>query len=153
MSLVRETDDSNERHKEILTEKIVTLMKVSGGMNIAVWGLAFKAGTDDVRDSPAVDLARILLDRAAYVRAHDPVAAASFRRDHADLDVEVRDDVGDAATGCDGLVLCTEWPEYRHLDWQAIVRRVRAPVVVDGRNYLDVEALTSAGFKVLRVGR
>ena len=125
------------------------------GRAVALLGLAFKPGTDDLRDAPAMDVAAELLAEGVRVRAHDPVASARARTERPDLDIEYCDSPEEAACGADAVVLATEWPEYLALDWS----RVKAawpgvgPIVVDGRNALDREAIEGAGLRYRAFGR
>jgi UDPglucose 6-dehydrogenase len=117
---------------------------------VALLGLAFKAGTDDVRDSPALGVARELLLRGARVRAYDPAAAANAARELPDL--EITDSAEAAFDGADVAVVATEWPAFRTLDWAAARDRLRRPLVVDGRRLLDHATMTGLGYTYLAVG-
>jgi UDPglucose 6-dehydrogenase len=122
------------------------------GKTIALLGIAFKPNTDDIRDATSLVLAGRLLGEGARVRAYDPVAADRAREVLAGADLS--DSALAALDGADAAVLVTEWPEFRDLDWQGEVRaRMRTPLVVDGRNFLDREALRAAGFTYEGVGR
>jgi UDPglucose 6-dehydrogenase len=118
---------------------------------VAVLGLAFKPDTDDIRESPSIDIIGRLVDAGVRVRAHDPVAMGNARR----LLPTVRycDEPYDAARGSDALLLATEWAEYRKLDWQRMHALMRGHTVVDGRNHLDGTRLSGLGFRYLSVGR
>lgn len=118
---------------------------------ILVLGLAFKAGTDDVRESPALNLVRLLRDAGAHVVGHDPQANRAALAEIADL--EVADDVYEAAKGAHCVVIATDWPEYRDLDWGRLKQAVTTPVIVDGRNLLDVERMAGSGFAYIPTGR
>ena len=118
---------------------------------VAVLGLAFKPGTDDLRESPALDVIRALLEAEVRVRAFDPVAMPAAR---AQLDgVEYCDDAYAAASGAHALMLATDWPECVELDWRYLATRMRQPVVLDGRNALDPRAIEAAGCTYLSFGR
>jgi UDPglucose 6-dehydrogenase len=122
------------------------------GKTIALLGIAFMPNTDDIRDATSLVLAGRLLGEGARVRAYDPVAADRAREVLAGADLS--DSALAALDGADAAVLVTEWPEFRDLDWQGEVRaRMRTPLVVDGRNFLDREALRAAGFTYEGVGR
>ena len=121
------------------------------GKRIALLGLAFKSGTDDVRSSPALILARRFADEGAVVVGHDPMAAAEARA--AIPELEVADDPYEALTGAHCIVICTEWPEYRELDLDRVRELAAYPIVVDGRNVLDPDRAELAGLTYLPVGR
>jgi UDPglucose 6-dehydrogenase len=121
------------------------------GKRIALLGLAFKSGTDDVRGSPALILARRFAGEGAVVVGHDPMAAAEARA--AIPELEVADDPYEALTGAHCVVICTEWPEYRELDLDRVRKLAAYPIVVDGRNVLDPDRAELAGLTYLPVGR
>ncbi|MGH2652929.1 MAG: UDP-glucose dehydrogenase family protein [Actinomycetota bacterium] len=118
---------------------------------IALLGLAYKPGTDDVRESPALKLARTLLDRGARVVGFDPHASANAKAELPDL--EVAADADEAARGAHCMVVCTEWEEFRSLDPRRLKELMAYPVVVDGRNLLDPRAMEEAGFTYYAMGR
>jgi UDPglucose 6-dehydrogenase len=116
---------------------------------VALLGLAFKPNTDDMRDAPSIVLAARLLAEGAEVVAWDPVADAQSTL-HG---VEIADTVADALDGADAAVVVTEWPELRDLPWEELGARMRTPIVVDGRNHLDPEAMRAAGLAYEGIGR
>ena len=119
---------------------------------LAVWGLAFKANTDDIRESPAVYCVRRFVESGIKVRAYDPQAgpaAAAVLKGAMDL----CQDAYSMLDGCDGLVVLTDWPEFRTPDFEAIRARLRQPVVFDGRNLYDPDSVSRAGLKYFGVGR
>jgi UDPglucose 6-dehydrogenase len=120
------------------------------GRTIGLFGLAFKAGTDDIRDSPAIRLAERLLEGGATIRAYDPAAGANAAARLPALDVV--DDPSLAIDGVDAIVIATEWPEFRDLPWAAWVGRPARPLVIDGRRLLDADALRAAGYTVIQLG-
>ena len=120
------------------------------GKRIGLLGLAFKAGTDDVRDSPAVALAERLLAGGALVRAYDPEAMTNARRRLPDL--ETTSTAEAALRDADVVVIATEWPAFAALDWAALRSTVNGPLIVDGRRLLDPERVRAAGFRYERVG-
>jgi len=116
-----------------------------------VLGLAFKPGTDDVRESPGLRIAKMLLLHGAQVVLHDPVV--QFEAVHAQLgEVTQAGDVADAATEADAVVIATGWDAYRDIEWNDIVRRMRSPVILDGRQVVSAECLMS-GTTLLATGR
>ena len=120
---------------------------------IGILGLAFKGNTDDLRDSPALTLIEQLHERGAIVKAYDPVAMDNARRLYPDLPVEYCQDPECLAVGCDALVVVTDWPQFRQLDIAEMGRRMRGDLVLDARNYLQPQAVRSAGLEYVGVGR
>ena len=147
--IVTAAREINRRQRERVVEKLLGELKILKGRTIGMLGLAFKPHTDDLREAPALDIARKLMERGARVKAHDPVAMERFRQENAGLEVICCATPEDAAEGADGLVLVTEWPEYRELDWQAVKSSMRTPVLLDGRNLLDRETMMRMGFRYL----
>jgi UDPglucose 6-dehydrogenase len=121
------------------------------GKRVALLGLAFKAGTDDVRDSPALALADALHGEGAELSGCDPKAAMPAGRDRPWL--QVSEDVDEAIAGVDAVVLATEWPEYLTLDFSAVASRMRGRVLLDARNALDPSQAASSGLHYLALGR
>jgi UDPglucose 6-dehydrogenase len=119
------------------------------GKKIALLGLAFKPGTDDMREAPSLVLAARLQAEGAEVSAWDPVADGKVHLDG----VEIAHDALDALDDADAAVLVTEWPELRELDWSEAAKRMRRRLLVDGRNMLDPDKLRAAGFEYEGIGR
>jgi UDPglucose 6-dehydrogenase len=142
----------NRQQKARFVRKIGRVLNTLDGAVLAVYGLSFKPNTDDIRKSVSIDLVRQLCRGGAVVRAYDPVAMPQAERV---LDGGVRfcADPYEAATGADGLVLVTEWEEFRSLDYARIRELVRRPNVFDGRNFLNRERLQGLGFAYYGVGR
>jgi UDPglucose 6-dehydrogenase len=134
-------------------EKLQTELRIMKGRTIGILGVAFKPNTDDLRDAPALDIARRLIGRGATVRAHDPVALPRARRE-AQLDrLSFCDSVDEIFDGADAVLLATEWPEYSNLDWLTLGGRMKSKIVVDGRNHLDSRRFASMGFTYSGIGR
>lgn len=141
----------NDEALEAVVAKIADALGNLEQKRIAVLGLAFRPGTDDLRDSPAPRLVGRLLAGGASVVGCDPQAAE--RAAQAVPGLEIAADPYAAAEAADALVLATEWPEYRHLDWARLKGLMTNPLVVDGRNLYDPAELQSAGFTYLPTGR
>jgi UDPglucose 6-dehydrogenase len=146
-------ETANERQKTILAAKVKAALGGDlKGRRIAVWGLAFKAGTDDMREAPALTLIDALLRDGASICAHDPAALEHARGllgnriDYAETNYE-------ALTGADALVVVTDWNEYRHPDFERVKRTLKQPVIVDGRNLYDVEKMRELGVRYHSIGR
>ena len=153
MPIVKASREMNSVQRGRVVEKLLGELKILKGKTLGLLGLAFKPNTDDLRDAPALDIAQRLLERGARVKAHDPVALDRARREYSHLPVTLCEDAAEAAAGADALVLVTEWPEYRELDWEVLCNSVRTPLIVDGRNFLDRERLQKAGFRYIGFGR
>jgi len=132
---------------DLLREKLEELP----GRIIGLLGLAFKPNTDDMRQAPSLDIAKVLLAAGAEVRAYDP--AAMERSKMLLPEVEYLKDAYEVAAGADALVLVTEWNEFRQLDMARIKQLMRRPVIVDGRNIYDPAAMRNLGFIYRGIGR
>jgi UDPglucose 6-dehydrogenase len=151
MPIVAAAREINFRQRERVIEKLLAELKILKGRTIGILGLAFKPNTDDVRDAPAIEIARKLLQRGCKVKAHDPVAMDRFRSEHGELGVICCDSVDQVASGCDALILATEWPLYRDLNWEELARDMRSAIMLDTRNALDRERLIRNGFRYLTI--
>ncbi len=145
----------NARQQQLLIAKIERLLDGIRGRRIAVLGLAFKPNTDDVRESPAVFVCRALAGGGAQVTAFDPVAAAAAARLLEDVasTVTLSDDLYEAASGADAVVIMTEWNEFRGLDLERLRGLMKTPVIIDARNVLDPAQTRAAGFTYAGTGR
>ncbi|GAB2639321.1 UDP-glucose dehydrogenase family protein [Nocardia goodfellowii] len=155
-ALVRDALRANDYQRALVMRKVRRAVTgaVDGSLaktRIGVLGLTFKAGTGDLRESPAVAIARQLSRHEAVVTAYDPCVSES---DHTDLDgIQVVDDPYLVAKGAAAIVILTEWPEFRALDWGKLASYVDQAVIVDTRNLLDERQLSEAGFTVLGTGK
>jgi UDPglucose 6-dehydrogenase len=147
MPIVKAAREINKRQRERVVDKLLGELKILKGRTIGLLGLAFKPHTDDLRDAPALDVAARLIERGARVKAHDPVAMDRFREFNPNSEVHCCESAEATAHGTDALVLITEWPQYRDLDWEQLASSMRSPILVDGRNVLDRTRLTRAGFR------
>jgi len=151
--LLRAVERINDRQKRWPLEKAQKHFGGLAGRTFAVWGLAFKPKTDDMREAPSITLIEGLLGTGARVRAHDPVAAEVAGRLFAGRGVELCAAPYDAAEGADALFLVTEWNEFRQPDWARLRRLLKEPVLFDGRNVWDARRAREAGFTYYGVGR
>jgi UDPglucose 6-dehydrogenase len=150
-AMLRETQRVNREAKAWPLQQLRRHIWNLSGKRIAILGLAFKPGTDDIREAPALDVIEDLLGEGAVVRAHDPVAMDAVRRFYPD--VEYFDKAEAALQGAHAVVVCTEWDEYRDLQPERIAQLLEYPVVVDARDVWDVDALRAEGLTVAAVGR
>jgi UDPglucose 6-dehydrogenase len=149
--LLREVARINDQAVESAADKVVEALWNVEGKKIALLGLSFKPGTDDVRSAPALALARLLLREGAHVVGYDPEGGANAKADLPEL--EVRHDIYDALSDAHCMVLCTEWDEFKSLDLEKLRSLMAYPVVVDGRNLFDPVEMKNAGFSYYPTGR
>jgi UDPglucose 6-dehydrogenase len=155
LGVLQAVEDANERQKHVLVNKIVARYGEDlTGRSFALWGLAFKPNTDDMREAPSRVIVAELVRRGAAVRAYDPVAMPEAARV---LDGTPRlsfaSSQADALTGADALVLVTEWKEFRNPDFDAIKAALKAPVIFDGRNIYDPALMRLQGIEYSGIGR
>jgi UDPglucose 6-dehydrogenase len=142
----------NERQKLVLLQKTRRAIGDLKGKSVAVWGLAFKAETDDMRESPAIPLVEGLLAAGARVQAHDPKAMETARAVFGDR-VNYTPDLYSALQGAEALVIVTEWLVYRNPDFSRIKSMLARPLVIDGRNLFDPARMAAQGFEYHGIGR
>ena len=150
-SLLKEVERINESRIGHFLEKIRKELWVIRGKKLAVWGLAFKPNTDDVRFAPSIALLKALTAEGAMVCAYDPEAAAKARAVLPNINCCA--DPYLAAQGADAILIVTEWDEFRRLDWDRLRKIVECPLVFDGRNVLDAETVARHGFHYVGVGQ
>ena len=149
--LLREATRINQEAIEAVARKVEEAVWNLEGKRVAVLGLAFKAGTDDVRGAPALALVRRLLSEGAEVVGWDPMAAEAAKQEVPEL--QLVSEPSEAVSGAHCLVVCTEWPEIRTLDFDEVRSLMANPAVVDGRNHLDAARVREAGLSYVSVGR
>jgi UDPglucose 6-dehydrogenase len=149
--LLRSVMEINRDMRRQVLAKLRELMGSLRGKTIAIWGLAFKPNTDDVREAASLDIIHLLQSEGANIRAYDPVATENARR--ATKNVEFCKDAYSAAMGADALVLVTEWNEFKQLDMARVASSLKRKVLVDGRNIYEPERMRALGFEYRGVGR
>ncbi len=154
MEVLKAVERVNEKQKGILFEKLCKIYPQNSlkGKTIALWGLSFKPETDDMRESTALVMIRLLLEAGCTVRAYDPVAMDECRRRIGDA-VTYCNDMYDAALNADALLLLTEWKEFRLPTWGVIKKAMSHPIVIDGRNIFDADELKEYGFEYHCIGK
>ncbi|MGL4419498.1 MAG: UDP-glucose dehydrogenase family protein [Gemmataceae bacterium] len=153
LELMKSVDAVNDAQKQVLFQKV---QKHFGdqlsGKTIALWGLAFKPRTDDIREAPALVLIDALLEAGATVRVHDPEAMPNVRAIYGEK-ISYSDRPYGALEGADGLVIVTEWQEFRNPDFEVIRRLMKESTIFDGRNIYDEKAMIEYGFTYYAIGR
>ena len=150
-NLVEAAIKVNINQRMVMVEKLKKLVPNLKGKTIAVLGLAFKPNTDDVRESPALDIIKILLEEECIVRAYDPVAMDNAKKSIPELNCF--DNMMDACEGADSVMILTEWNELRQIDLNMLKERLGSPNIVDCRNIYDPKKMKDEGFNYLSVGR
>ncbi len=154
LTVLKAVNGANDYQKGILARKIVARFGADlAGRRFAVWGLAFKPETDDMRAAPSLAVIAALLEAGAAVAAHDPVAIPTAREHYLGETIEYAADEYSACDDADALVLVTEWLQYRRPDWGSVKERLRRPVVFDGRNIFEPERMRGLGFEYHSIGR
>jgi UDPglucose 6-dehydrogenase len=152
LEVLKAVEDVNFRQKRLLFQKILAHFSQDlAGKTIALWGLAFKPDTDDMREAPSLVLISSLLEAGCHVRVFDPAAMPNASRLLNDS-VYFASDMYDAVQGADALVLVTEWNCFRSPDWAAVRRAMNGNAVFDGRNIFSRSELADAGFTAFRIG-
>jgi UDPglucose 6-dehydrogenase len=155
--LIAAIDNVNVRQRKVIATKIKDYFADQGGVGgktLALWGLAFKANTDDVREAPAFDIIDVLLAEGMTIRAFDPIAGDNARRELAGNNgVQVMDEQYATLEDADALAVVTDWNQFRNPDFVRIKRMLRAPIIFDGRNLYSSALVASQGFAYFAIGR
>lgn len=154
MPIIAAAREVNYRVRKAAVEKLKAHFKDLKGKKIAVLGLAFKPGTDDVRESPGIDIIRHLLGEGARVNACDPVAINNAKKALGDVEnINFFQDPYEAAEGADAIIIATEWPQWANINFLKLIKKMQYPLLLDGRNFYKPEEVKKAGFKYIGVGR
>jgi UDPglucose 6-dehydrogenase len=152
MRVLKAVEEVNEIQKSILFEKLNKHYKGNlKGKTIAMWGLAFKPETDDMREAPSLVLIEKFLKAGCTIKVYDPIAMDECKRRMGDAVIYCKD-MYDAAVDADALLLVTEWKEFRMPSWSVLGKLMKEKLVVDGRNIYDAEELAEKGFKYYKIG-
>ena len=155
MRVLQAVEDVNADQKLVLYRKLLAYYgreEALKGKTIAMWGLAFKPETDDMREAPSLVLIDLLIKAGATVKVYDPVAMDECRRRIGDRVIYAKD-LYDAANGADALMLVTEWKEFRMPNAKTLLQKMNGRLILDGRNILDHDELSQAGFEYHCIGR
>lgn len=152
MGVVEAVEAVNERQKEIVVQKLRNSLGDFQGKTIALWGLAFKPETDDMREAPALVVIDKLLAEGAQVKVYDPVAMEECRHKIGDKVIYSKD-MYDAVIDADALAILTEWKEFRMPSWSAMHKVMKQPILVDGRNIYDKDEVIAEGFRYSAIGK
>jgi len=149
--LLRSIMEINRHQRRLVIQKLRTLLGGLQDRTIGLLGLSFKPNTDDIRESPAVEIAHLLMNEGAFVKCYDPVAMGVAAR--ALPEMKLAEDPYALAEGCDAVVIVTDWNEFKHLDMARLKKLMRRPIIVDGRNIYEPETMKALGFTYRGMGR
>lgn len=153
MSVLKAVEKVNDNQKKVLYSKLNELYEGDlSNKTVAIWGLSFKPGTDDMRDAPSLELIKSLIDTNVNVRVYDPAAMAEAQKILGDQ-VYYASDIYDAADNADALVVPTEWKEFRLPNWEILKKIMRTHIIIDGRNIYNRAELENIGFKYQGIGQ
>lgn len=153
-ALLRETDRLNEARRPKFIEKIEEILWINKNKTIAVWGLAFKPNTDDIREAPAIDIVNALNEAGANLRMYDPKAEENFKTLVPESgNVAYCSDPYCALEGADALIVLTEWDEFKDADLERVKSMLKLPIIIDGRNIYEPGAMKDKGFEYYCMGR
>lgn len=153
--ILKSVTSVNHAQKKVLFQKVKEHYGDNlKGKTFALWGLAFKPDTDDIREAPALEIIDALIAAGALVKAFDPEASQNVKKKyHNEKNLQIVDHQDQALTGADSLIIATEWSVFRSPDFSAIKKELKEPVIFDGRNLYDPEEMESEGFTYLSIGR
>ncbi len=153
--IIQAVEETNQNQKTVLVDKLVKLWGDDlSGKKIAVWGLAFKPQTDDMREAPATVIINALLGMGATIQAYDPIAIPTAKKVFANMaDISFMESEYDALEGADAMLLVTEWHIFRNPDWQKMKALMKRPLILDGRNQYDPRVMRELGIEYYSIGR
>jgi len=151
LPIVEAAKKINSRQRDRVVEKLLNELKILKGRTVGLLGLAFKPNTDDLREAPAIEIAQKLIDRGVRVKAHDPIAMEKFEQSYGKMGVVLCQSAEQVVEDCDAVVLVTEWNDYRDLDWEALAKKMRSALILDGRHTLDKDKLMRAGMRYVSI--
>ena len=151
--ILQSVEEVNERQKKRIFEKLHEHIPNLEGKTIAIWGLAFKPKTDDMRDAPSIRIIKKIQAEGAFVKAFDPVAMQTAKRNFANVNLKYCKSALEAAKDADALLVLTEWDEFRTMDFEKLISVMRGNYLFDGRNIYEPDEVIAAGFKYEGMGR
>ena len=150
--LLKSVIEVNSNQRKLVIKKTEKLLGGLKNKTVSVWGLAFKANTDDIRESAAVEIIELLLGKGAKVRAYDPIAGKNAKRELSE-EIIFCDDAYEAAQGSDALLIATEWEEFKKVDFEKIKEILKEPNIIDGKNIYNPKEMKKMGFNYVGMGR
>jgi len=152
-SIMEAVDDCNQKQKHLLAEKVIAHFQNLSSKTVAIWGLAFKPETDDVRESPALYIIDDLVKAGATIKAYDPEATETFRKQLDHVNITFCSTMYDAAKGADCLVIVTDWNEFKRPNFEKLLTLMKSPIIFDGRNLYSLDHMKKMNFEYIGMGR
>lgn len=153
-SLLKEVEKINQRRRQKLIELIEEILWINKDKNVAIWGLAFKPNTDDIREAPSIDIVKALSQAGANLRLYDPKAMENYKQIFPENEnIKYVEDKYDAVKDADILLIITEWREFKDADLGKVKSLMRLPIIVDGRNIYQPQEVRNLGFEYYSIGR
>ncbi len=150
--ILQSVSQVNESQKKKMVQKVQKKFSDLNNLKLAVWGLAFKPNTDDIREAPSLDIIKELLDLGAKVQAYDPIANSNFHK-FSGLNISLFDNQYEVLDQCEALLILTDWQEFKTPDFQKVKKLLNKPIIFDGRNLYELEKMRENGFYYESVGR
>ncbi len=151
--ILEAVSEVNKKCQENFLKKIKDNLWIIEDKNIAVWGLSFKPGTDDIREAPSISIIKKLLDEKAHIKAYDPQVSEKQFKNSIDGKIEFFDNIYDTINNSDCLLILTEWNDFKEVDLKKVKSLLNQPLIIDGRNIYDIEKMQNLGFTYISVGR
>lgn len=149
--ILEKVEEVNASQRQNFTNKILRALKNPHNKTVAIWGLAFKPKTDDMREAPSVEIINNLQKQGVIINAYDPVAEEEAKKIL--KNINFASDPYKVIKGADALVICTEWDEFRQIDLEKVKKTLKTPLIIDGRNVYDPKEMKDLGFEYISVGR
>lgn len=151
MKIIDAARSVNYRQRVRMVSLLQDELKILKGRNIGILGASFKPNTDDLRDAPALDIAKQLLDRGARIRIHDPIALDRAEKEWSAFPLQFEKNLNHFFDELDAVILATEWDDYSSIEWEKVAPKMQNKILIDGRHFLDKEVLIQNGFKVRQI--
>jgi UDPglucose 6-dehydrogenase len=152
-AILKATETVNQRQRMLLPYRLKEIYGTLKGLTVALLGITFKPGTDDLRDAPSLDIIRYIIENGADVRVYDPQDRACKNVKNLFPEIYIAKNCYDALSGADAILLLTEWSEIKDINWKKARKLVNRRLILDGRNFLEIEDVEKYGFKYIGIGR
>ena len=153
LEILKAVNKVNKRQRVNFANSIKKVLKKIKGETVCIWGLSFKPNTDDIREAPAMEIIKALQKAGYKIQVYDPIAMENAKKDLPKIKIKFCESAKEAAKGADVLALVTEWPEFSEIDMSEIIKVVRNPIIIDGRNLFEPQEMRKIGFEYYGIGK